>query len=115
MTHLGTSLMLVLLSVNGLGWADSGEACVIITGLGGLPEYEENFEKWGASIETICRDELKTLVHRLDGRTQRRTDVLSVFETTAEAQNQTVWLFLIGHGTFDGRDYKFNIKGPDYF
>jgi hypothetical protein len=113
MTQLAWSLLLVVLSVNTLGWADSGETCVIITGLGGMPEYEENFEKWGNSVETICRDELKALVHRLDGRTQRRTDVLSVFETTAADQNQTVWLFLIGHGTFDGRDYKFNIKGPD--
>ncbi len=113
MAQLASILILVLVSAHSVSWADSGETCVIITGLGGMPEYEENFEKWGASIEEICRDELKAMVHRLDGRTQRRTDILSVFETAAADQNQTVWLFLIGHGTFDGRDYKFNIKGPD--
>jgi len=106
-------LILTLWSAIGSALADSEETCLIITGLGGLPEYEENFEKWGTSIETICRDELNAAVHRLDGRTQRRIDILDLFQKAAAEQNQTVWLFLIGHGTFDGRDYKFNIKGPD--
>lgn len=27
--------------------------------------------------------------------------------------NAELWLILIGHGTFDGRDAKFNLRGPD--
>jgi hypothetical protein len=113
MMQRASILILILLSASTVCWADTGETCVIITGLGGMPEYEENFEKWGTSIEAICRDEIKATVHRLDGREQRRTDILSVFETATASQTETLWLFLIGHGTFDGRDYKFNIKGPD--
>ena len=113
MMQRASILFLILLSASTVCWADAGETCVIITGLGGMPEYEENFEKWGTSIEAICRDEIKATVHRLDGREQRRTDILSVFETATAAQTRTLWLFLVGHATFDGRDYKFNIKGPD--
>lgn len=32
---------------------------------------------------------------------------------TAAPTNSELWIVLIGHGTFDGRDAKFNLRGPD--
>lgn len=85
----------------------------MISGLGGVPEYEENFLSWSESAEQICRDELSARTVRMDGREARRDQLLAELEEAARRANEALWVFLIGHGTYDGRDYKFNIRGPD--
>lgn len=93
---------------------ESQDTCVILSGLGGVPEYEENFTKWSESLESLCSDQLGASVRSVDGRTQRREEMLSLFEDLASLPGMgRVWLFLVGHATHDGRDYKFNIRGPD--
>ena len=51
----------------------------------------------------------------LDGSTQRRKEILrTVSEVLSLLPPQgDLWIFLVGHGSYDGRDYKFNIAGPD--
>ncbi|GAB4110690.1 MAG: hypothetical protein Kow001_11700 [Acidobacteriota bacterium] len=95
--------------------ADNGTtpACLVISGLGGVPEWEENFEKWADTAAGICRDQLKAAVFRLDGRTQVKAQILQTVTEAATAGNGDLWIFLVGHGTWDGREYRFNIKGPD--
>lgn len=88
-------------------------ACIVITGLGGIPEYEENFEKWGDSLRDLCAEGEGIETHLLDGRTQRKDEVLALFGRVATRPGNELWLFLIGHGSHDGRNYKFNIRGPD--
>ena len=94
--------------------AADGRVCLIITGLGGLPEYEENFLNWGSEIQTVFRDRLGTKVYYLDGRTQKKPEILKTFHTiSSSASLDEVWIFLIGHASYDNRQYKFNISGPD--
>lgn len=105
----------VLWFVSSALWADSDRVCIVITGLGGMPEYEENFVQWAGAVEKLFREELKSTVHNLDGRTQKRTEVIEFFNnllSSLPAQAE-IWLFLIGHGNFDGTNYRFNIVGPD--
>ncbi|MEE8586671.1 MAG: hypothetical protein V3T83_17660 [Acidobacteriota bacterium] len=89
--------------------------CIIIHGLGGLPEYEENFVKWSEGLEKAFQERAAAKVHRLDGRSLRRDDILATFrEVTASLQpDSEVWLFLVGHANVNLSQYKFNIKGPD--
>jgi hypothetical protein len=97
-----------------LAWEDTSAACLVLTGLGGVPEYDENFQKWGSSIERICNQQVNASASLIDGRSVRRDEILKQFEAVSADSNQSdLWIFLIGHGTFDGRDYKFNIAGPD--
>lgn len=95
--------------------ADSARTCIIITGLGGMPEYEENFVRWATGIEKVFREELKAEVRSIDARKQKRTDILKVFDEASSAvpAQGEVWLFLVGHGNHDGKNYRFNISGPD--
>ena len=94
--------------------ADTKTQCVIITSLGGLPEYEENFTKWGNSIEDACQNEMNASVIHLNGAETKRTEILRAFENMSQSPaSGDIWLFLIGHATFDGRIWRFNIKGPD--
>jgi len=89
--------------------------CMVATGLGGMPEFEENFSKWGDSTEELCREDLGAHVIRLDGKSDKRADFQRAFERvrTTLGIDGECWVFLIGHGNYDGRDYKFNIAGPD--
>ncbi len=87
---------------------------VTITGLGGGPEYEQRFAMWGREIERAVRGSgpdarVETLI------APRRERVRQALETIArEARPEdAVVLMLVGHGTFDGEEYKFNIPGPD--
>jgi hypothetical protein len=93
----------------------SDRVCLVASGLGGLPEYEENFSKWADSAERLCKEDLAAEVIRLEGSSHRRTDFQSAFDriSSSPGENGECWVFLIGHGSYDGRDYKFNIAGPD--
>lgn len=106
---------LVVFLLSFLSWPAFGSStCIIVTGLGGLPEYEENFLAWAGSLEKTFREELGMPVHNLDGRNLKRTDILQVFhQVSASPLQDEVWLFLIGHGNHDGSSYRFHISGPD--
>ncbi|MCH7804766.1 MAG: hypothetical protein IH937_11855 [Acidobacteria bacterium] len=94
--------------------AEENTICIIITGLGGMPEYEENFLRWGLATEAHFRDELGSVVYRLDGRHKKKSDILHLFEQISSSPPpKELWLFLIGHASHDHRNYKFNISGPD--
>ncbi len=89
-----------------------GVVCVIVSGLGGMPEYEENFLSWAEKTEQLCT-RLGATVYRRDARQVEREAILSLFSELSPGPMYEMWLFLIGHGNFDGERFKFNIKGPD--
>ncbi len=105
-------LGLCLLAASSLRADGSETVCLILSGLGGMPEYAENFVAWAEKTEELC-GRLDAEVHRLDGREVRRDEILELFRSVPSHPRETVWLFLIGHGNHDGERFKFNIKGPD--
>ncbi|HSU57788.1 MAG TPA: hypothetical protein VLI55_00630 [Bryobacteraceae bacterium] len=89
---------------------------VTIAGLGGTPEYETQFEKWAADLD----HDLKTNgpdahVTTLSGPSTTRQHILAALNAIATEvkPEDSFTLLLIGHGSFDGVDYKFNVPGPD--
>ncbi len=94
-------------------WAN--DLCVIANGLGGLPEYEENFVSWAGKLEQVFKDRLGDRVVRLDGRAMGRGEMLEALGKAASTlgAGDQFWLFLIGHANYDGERFKFQIKGPD--
>ncbi|HSR69342.1 MAG TPA: hypothetical protein VLU25_15510 [Acidobacteriota bacterium] len=88
---------------------------VIIHGLGGLPEYEENFTKWTQGLEETFRQGRSAQVLSLDGREVRRDAILARLKEVASRQREgdELWLFLVGHANVNRGTYKFNIRGPD--
>ncbi len=89
--------------------------CIIIHGLGGMPEYEENFVQWSERVAKLFEQDLQGTVHRIDGRSQRRDEILQLFNETASSASKEspVWLFLVGHANHDGELFKMHIRGPD--
>ncbi|MDQ2775858.1 MAG: hypothetical protein M3Y57_13225 [Acidobacteriota bacterium] len=89
---------------------------VTIAGLGGTAEYETQFQKWAAELgRELGQNGTDAHIETIAGAAATRQHIDAVFaHLTQEVQPQdAIALFLIGHGTFDGTDYKFNVPGPD--
>ena len=89
---------------------------VVIEGLGGEPRYAEQFGEQVAAIESAAQSltaNQRIRVFRADEAA--RDVVLAYFENlkTGISGNDQVALYLIGHGSYDDHEYKFNIQGPD--
>jgi hypothetical protein len=90
---------------------------LIVSGLGGEPAYEQKFEsqaKAAASAASRSGAALKDVVV-ITGEQARRTSLdpeLRKFAGTVKSEDQVV-VVLIGHGSYDGEEYRFNLPGPD--
>ncbi len=88
---------------------------VTISGLGGEPDYDQRFKMWAQDIDSSLKKagtpdpDILTLI--APTREQIRAHFASLASTVKATDNLVV--VLIGHGTFDGVDYKFNVPGPD--
>jgi hypothetical protein len=88
---------------------------VTVAGLGGAPEYETQFVKWAQDLERELKTDPEAHVVTLSGPAATRQQVEQTLAKVAgeASEADSFALFLIGHGTFDGTDYKINLPGPD--
>jgi hypothetical protein len=88
---------------------------VTVAGLGGEPEYEQRFSGWAKDIDKEMRGAPDTKVETLFGPDATRAKIQQVLTTISrEAKPDDVFILtLIGHGSYDGFDYKINLPGPD--
>jgi hypothetical protein len=89
---------------------------VVIEGLSGEPRYAEQFGEQVAAIERAAKSltgDKQIRVFRADEVS--RDAILQYFEDlkTGSSGSDQVALYLIGHGSYDDHEYKFNIQGPD--
>jgi hypothetical protein len=90
---------------------------LIIAGLGGEPQYEQRFTEQAESIAQSARalaqtDQQVLKLVGADATLTRIRDALTLLTKSVQATD-VVTLVLIGHGSFDGEEYRFNIPGPD--
>jgi hypothetical protein len=86
---------------------------VTVSGLGGEPDYEQRFGMWAKDIDKVLKAGTDTKVETLVNAT--REQVRRAFDRIAqEAKPQDAQeVMLIGHGSYDGYEYKINLPGPD--
>jgi hypothetical protein len=86
---------------------------VTVSGLGGESDYEQRFKMWAEDIDSSLKRAGETNVATLVAptRDQIRSKLGDV--SRLARPDDALVLMLIGHGTFDGTEYKFNIPGPD--
>jgi len=87
---------------------------VTISGLGGEPDYEQRFKMWAEDIDSSMKKaggdiQVITMV------AAKREDIRNRFNTLSQQMKPTdaLVLVLIGHGTYDGVEYKFCVPGSD--
>ena len=89
---------------------------ITVAGLGGEPDYEQRFEGLANDLDKLLKDSGGDLhVYTLSGKDATRAhlnDVFAMVAREAKAEDDLV-VILIGHGSFDGNEYKFNLPGPD--
>lgn len=96
--------------------AESELRILVVTGTGGTDEYEQIFaenalkwkeaaEKGGAAYELIGQGPPPG-----EGEP---SDAERLEAALAKVEEPELWLVLVGHGTFDTREVKFNLRGPD--
>jgi hypothetical protein len=96
--------------------ANAGSYYVIVAGLGGEPDYTQRFTAAAVGLDRIFKSAGPAAnVTTLTGGDATAERVRQTLETVAgEAKpGDDFALILIGHGTFDGVEYKFNLVGPD--
>jgi hypothetical protein len=89
---------------------------LIVEGLGGEPAYTREFDAQAEAIAAASRTLTSPAdVHLLVGAAATRQSVLQYLHSLARATGpeDQFALYLIGHGSYDGREYKFNLPGPD--
>jgi hypothetical protein len=88
-----------------------------VSGLGGEPDYEQRFQMLATDTDKLLRDSPGTdkTVETLKGPEATRAKLEAALAKIAtEAKPGDAFVFMmIGHGTFDGAEYKFNLPGPD--
>ncbi len=96
--------------------ARAGVYYVTVAGLGGEPDYEQEFTSLATDLDRLLKASGSDAhVYTLDGNDATRarlTDVLGKVASQAKPDDDFV-LIMIGHGTYDGVEYKFNLVGPD--
>ncbi len=89
---------------------------VTVAGLGGEPEYEQHFTGLAKDLDKLFRSGgAEANVYTLTGEGASRAhlaETIGFVARQANAEDDFV-LILIGHGSFDGVEYKFNLVGPD--
>ena len=102
------------------------QSVIVVVGAAGTPEYGAQFALWaglwekaaakgGAHFASIGLDEIET-PNDSSLALQAKTDRATLQQMLARESQQgtaALWLVFIGHGTFDGRAAKFNLRGPD--
>jgi hypothetical protein len=89
---------------------------IVVMGAAGEAEFGEDFggqiESW-RKVGTDAQAKLIAIgTDAASGPTDRER-LQQALEAEAKDGVGAVWLVLIGHGTFDGKEAKFNLRGPD--
>jgi hypothetical protein len=113
-----TILLLVMffLSLSSPAQTNEQRNLVLVIGAAGEPEYGQQFSAWADLWkQAAAKGRLQTSVIGTDTNNPENdlTRLLTVLTNEIAKPDGELWLVFIGHGTFDGRSAKFNLRGPD--
>ena len=90
---------------------------LVVVGAGGAPQYEAMFAEWSERwIAAAGKAEYQIVLIGRDAESPDPTDkqrLRAAINKAAKTPGVDLWLVLIGHGTYDKREAKFNLRGPD--
>lgn len=109
----GSGIKLAVLLM--LAWsAHATTFYLTISGLGGEADYEQRFKMWAEDIDTSLKKaggDARVITLQAPARDKIRAGFAEIARDAKPADALVV--MLIGHGTYDGVEYKFNLPGPD--
>ena len=88
---------------------------VVVVGAEGEPEYGKAFaqwaDRWAAAAKKASAEYVE--VGREGDAAEDKQRLRAALAEAAKEPARPLWLVMIGHGTHDGREAKFNLRGPD--
>jgi hypothetical protein len=110
------SIVLITLCV--IAAATEERACVLsVVGASGKPEYAAEFrqsaELWRAAAKKAGAESITIGLGDQSGGETDHDRLRTALADLSKPSREPLWVVLIGHGTFDGREAKFNLRGPD--
>lgn len=119
MKYIASFVFILFLSASSVAQRiDPNKFAVIINGPGGEPAYAKQFGEWTTGLNSVLSQRYGFDPKQITVLSEKTANAEEVKRTFAglKAQldaNNVVFLFLIGHGSFDGKESKFNLVGPD--
>ncbi|TDU71261.1 hypothetical protein EI77_02383 [Prosthecobacter fusiformis] len=87
---------------------------MLIVGAAGEEQYGKLFDAQVTAWKEACtKASVQVSVIGQDGGEDDLKKLESGLKKAVSTQEGQLWLVMIGHGTFDGREAKFNLRGPD--
>ncbi|MEJ2703688.1 MAG: hypothetical protein P8Z79_14720 [Sedimentisphaerales bacterium] len=89
---------------------------VVVVGAAGDPQYAAQFTQCSERWQEVCSEAGATFISIGLNDAGQSDDRKALQKTLGQESQQAapaLWLILIGHGTYDGRAAKFNLRGPD--
>jgi len=95
--------------------AQAKQYALIVSGIGGEAEYEQRFQAQANQLAAAVRHSSEQAqVTLLVGEQATRAAIRATLsEWASTSAGDLVTLTLIGHGTYDGEEYRYNVPGPD--
>jgi dTDP-4-dehydrorhamnose reductase len=96
--------------------AQARPTVIIVVGAAGEDEFGQNFAKWAGQWEKASEEsgaKHLTIGVQNPGATNDLAELTKTLAEEPKAAPGELWLVLIGHGTFDGKEARFNLRGPD--
>jgi len=89
---------------------------LIVVGASGSPDYASQFSQWAGLWQSAAAKagaEPVLIGRSPEAGTTDRDRLHAIVVEKASTGREPLWIVMIGHGTFDGREAKFNLRGPD--
>jgi hypothetical protein len=89
---------------------------LVVVGAEGAPEYGRQFASWAERWRAIARQADAKLLEvgtQATGTSDDRDRLKLLLDDESKDATNELWLIMIGHGTWDGRAARFNLRGPD--
>ena len=89
---------------------------VVVVGAPGTPDYGDAFDRSAQAWQEAAKAGGATVTVVGSEREEEGDDLKQLGEkigALAKTSSAPLWVVLIGHGTFDGREAKFNLRGAD--
>jgi len=86
---------------------------IVATGASGEEAYVTPFSDWTANWQKASKAAGANLITLNPGQHNEREQLRKALEKEPKEASMPLWIVLLGHGSFDGRDGKFNLPGDD--
>jgi hypothetical protein len=112
----GLAIFLLMLAPLAHATLSDSSTVLIVVGAPGEAEYASNFTHQATLWQNACtQGECRHITIGLEpvGQTNDYALLKQTLESEPKEGAAQFWLVLIGHGTFDGKEARFNLRGPD--